>query len=277
MRRTPLALILLLVACSAQDTSPDNLPPDQVAVTDGMRVSGSGLIVAVPDQPVRFCGSPIVNDPDPDPTPVSCEFGIDLVGLDLVTLTNARTRDGSTEGFATVTGVVGDGVLTVEQQGPPSRSERPEAEGQPCPEPSGGWPQGNLTPEGGKVFNTYVGTHQEQVSWLRLLKPTESSQIMVLSVQDDDERAEAERLLRPTLGDALCLLHARVSRAELAAVEQDPDLGLDGPVYLVGTGQDTDLQPVRTVSTVLVTPELRAAADQHPPGLVVFQPDLVPV
>ncbi|MCW2607502.1 MAG: hypothetical protein JWO60_2195, partial [Frankiales bacterium] len=92
------------------------------------------------------------------------------------------------------------------------------------------------------------------------------------------DRAEAERLLRPALGDRLCLPTVRTSRAELAALEADPALRAGpGPVFASGTGLTQDSEPEHRVGVLMVTPELRAAADRHRDGLVVFEPTVVAV
>lgn len=257
-----------------------------------MRVSGTGSVIAVPDRPIRFCtpsSDSIAYPPGGEPAPRYCDAGVDVVGVDLEALAEARTKDGATEGRATLTGTYTAGVLTVEQQEPPTPvPDRPRTQTPPCPEPAGGWPaQGpdqNLPPESNQAFTDYLGAHEGSVMFTALLRPTETTVIAGFAVHDDDERAQVERELRPALGDALCVVDARWTQAELDAAREDPDLqlspfGSDGLVVATGVGPgDGDyVQPHYRVYTLLVSPELRAAADRHPAGLVIFEPALRPV
>ncbi len=113
-------------------------------------------------------------------------------------------------------------------------------------------------------------------------RPTQSTAIVGFAVRDDAERDEVEAALPPTLGDALCVVDARRTEAELQAVREDPALdptrpGSPGQGYGSSVTLGDDLQGRVRVTTIWVTPGQRAAADRYPEGLVVFEPDLRPV
>lgn len=294
MRLVAWPALLLLAGCTSASlpATVEGLSANQAAVTDGMRVTGTGRVVAVPDRPMRFCTPSADLTAFPagsGPASLSCDAGVDVVGVDLTALDDARADDGATEGTATLTGTYTAGVLTVEQQALPEAVPDSAEPASPCPEPAGGWPdQGQnvrLPPALDRAVADYFQLHPSAAAFSRLLRPTDTTVVASFVVQDDAERAQVERELRPTLGDALCVVDARWSQAELEAAQQDPDLqvktfGSDGLVVQTGTGagngEATDLQPHYVMSPLLVTPELRAAADRHPAGLVVFEPVLRP-
>ncbi len=85
------------------------------------------------------------------------------MGLDLAALPDARTKDGATQAWATLTGTFRDGALTVEkQQSPVDRGVR-LLQQPPCPEPTDGWPAegpGHNLPEDQMVsFFGYLDAH----------------------------------------------------------------------------------------------------------------------
>ncbi len=289
MRRTPLVLLLLLAACGTPAVAP-GAPPisDQAALTDGAAVTGTGTVVAVPGRPARFCGNPsspaIGYRPGEEPAPTFCELGIDLVDLDLGSLPDPRIKNGATQDLITLTGVIRDGTVTVRTQQPPVDRDVRLVQEPPCPEPSGGWPAegpGHNLPEVQMqtVFD-YLDAHP--TPFVSFQRPTTSTAIIGFAVRDDAERDAVETALRPTLGDALCVVDARRTEAELEAARQDPVLdptppGSEGQGYGGSMVLGDDLQGRVVVRTIWVTPDQRAAADRYPAGLVVFEPDLRPV
>lgn len=82
-------------------------------------------------------------------------------------------------------------------------------------------------------------------------------------------------MLRPVLGERLCITAARYTPEQVRAVQDDPALRvgpLPSPILHSGTGIRDDLQPEHRLGVVMVTEELLAAAAKHPAGLVVFEP-----
>lgn len=251
------------------------------------RVEASARVVAVPGRPVRLCAdAPVAGvgyEPGQEPPPDWCEAGVDVERVDLAALSQARTKEGATEGWAAVEGVFRGGVVVVDRQDPyePARTARPlPPDRVPCPEPEGGWPAegpgSNLPEPAERALQDYLQAHPEQQAWLSLLRPATGRLALGVAVHDDAERAEAERLLRPAVGEALCLVDPVTTREELAALDADPALRAGpGEVFSSGTGLADGLEPEHTVGVIMVTPQLRAAADKHRAGLVRFEPTVV--
>lgn len=256
-----------------------HLALDQQAVRDGDRVGATSRIVLMPGHPAQVCGNNyndgVLRIPPLPPQP--CIAGTDIVGVDPASLANARTRDGATEGWATVEGTWRDGVLHVDRQQQPTPPIRASMwdDSVPCPEPADGWPAtgpgDNLPAPGERALGAYYALHPDvNDGFLSLLRPSRGKLVLGLAVHSTAERADAERLLRPTLGDGLCLVQATVSRKAVSSAEADPALrvGPGSVAFGSGIGVTDRLEPEFDVSLTMITPELRAAADRHPAGLV---------
>ncbi len=150
----------------------------------------------------------------------------------------------------------------------------------PCPEPDGGWPAegpgSNLPQDEQAALERYLSGGQDRGLWLALRRPSAGRLSLVVGVHDDAEREQAQRLLGPALGDRLCLPTVRTTLADVRAVEADPLLQAGpGLVFSSGRGVAASGEATHSVGVTLVTPQLRAAADRHPDGMVVFEPTLL--
>jgi hypothetical protein len=132
-------------AAASSGSAPTGPPArsDQV-VRDGDRVSGRGLIVALPGRPVQLCAPYARVDIYPEPVPAPCPVAVTVTGLDLDRLTGRRERDGAVWGSARVEGVYRARTLTVTRQLDDRPGPVPDVireDRVPCPEPPGGWPR----------------------------------------------------------------------------------------------------------------------------------------
>lgn len=274
--------------------------PSQV-VRDGTRVTGTGSVVAVPGRAVRFCApvprADVGYAPGQEPAPEYCELGVDAEGVDLTALTNRREKDGAVEGQATLTGTYRDGTLVVEQQGqaPPTRPGDGKRAAPPCEAPEGGWPRDLALPHGPghepegdanmhaeqPAMDRYRAKHPDDIVTIALLRPFPDSVIMGVSAVDQTAAARAEQALRPTYGKRLCVVVSRFSRAQVAAAQEELQIGSDearrlGVMGGAGEGVSDDLQVEVGYDVVMVTEELQRRAEKHPPGLLVLRPWLAP-
>lgn len=294
--RLPLALVAACLATAAcgPAQAPIGAPPPDDVVRDGSQVIGTGRVVALPEQEVRLCadgfGTDIGWPEGQEPAPRSCEHGVDVRGVDLASLADRREKDGAVEGRATLTGTWSDGRLVVEEQEPPQ--PRPGSEDaqiigsthysptdSPCPLPEGLPPTDlheNLD-HAAAAREEFFRLHPGSDAFSALRRPAPDQVVYALGVQGDAERQDAERLLRPVLGERLCLVDARVTPEQVEAAVNDPAFAVGpGPDLAFGAGQgisdDGTLTPIYRVDVVMVTEQLRAAADAHPEGLVEFHP-----
>lgn len=155
----------------------------------------------------------------------------------------------------------------------------------PCPLPEGGLPPTDLHDNLGhasSALQEFFRAHPGSQPFSALRRPAPDQVLYALAVQDEAEREDAERLLRPVLGERLCLVDARITAEQFQAAVDDPALavgpGADRP-FAAGQGISNDgtLTPVYRVDVVMVTEELRAAVDAHPDGVVELHPLLTVV
>lgn len=251
---------------------------------EGQLYEGIGRVVAVPGRPVRFC-APVPTTLVliiPRPAPAYCDFGVDVVGVDLDALSQRREAEGAVEGQARLTGTLEDGVLHVLTQGAPTSladGTLPTYGFVPCPAPAGGWPRGakgeNLD---AAALQAYQAQHPAEVSEVAMLRPSQDQVVAYLLTSGDV--SAAQDALHPTYGARLCVGVSRYTPAQVAAAQTDPAFkgGAATQVYAFGgTGLGPDAQVTVEVSATLLTPELEAAVAKHPKGLVRLDLFLKPV
>jgi hypothetical protein len=257
------------------------LLPGDGATSASQLYGATGRVVSVPGRPVRFC-APVGSDlvlRIPTPPPAYCDFGVDVVGVDLARLTARREAQGAIEGEAALTGTLANGVLHVVRQSEALPPEGPRTyDTPPCPEPAGGWPTGatdanlDLT-----AMQTYASAHPDQVVEVAFLRPS-SRQVLAYVLTTGDVQ-QAENALRPSYGKSLCVFSSRFTKAQQLAARADPAFA-GGPrtqVYGSGDGLGRDGQIESYVSATILTPELEAAVARHPKGLVRLDLFLNPV
>ncbi len=138
-------------------------------------------------------------------------------------LVNCFEHDGAVEGFATITGIWShDQLRAIRQTIPENAPHRhPRWDTPPCPPPAGGWPhlnwgrgtwgrgEHNLDYDLGDLTDTGAAVA------VTTFRPSEDQAVLVVAAADRDA---VEARLRPQLGDLLCVVTSRWTRAELDAV-----------------------------------------------------------
>lgn len=181
--------------------------------------------------------------------------------------------DGSVEGWATLTGIWSADRLGVERQsGPKSPAERAARwVTPPCPAPEGGWPR-PAWGSGDHDLPYDLGDLQETGAavGVTVFRPRPDRAILVVAAADT---AAVEEKLRPQLGEFLCVVPSRWSRAELDAVLA----GLrehqeEWAVYMSGESSAEDGQAQATASVTRMLPEIAAWASPLPEGILAIGP-----
>lgn len=284
-RSTGLPAAVRSATPTASSTKASSLP---AILVDGDVVGATGRVASVPGQPVRFCAPVAVADvgyaPGKEPPPAGCALGLDVVGVNLATLTGRREKQGAVEGWAYLRGVYRAGTLSVTVQ---SKALSSPADFDadwvtpPCPKPAGGW----LTMGRGQnptalqtKLDAFMAAHKNEVTSSAIFRPTDTQVVMVVVADHPD-------LVHASLGansSALCVVKsgftsAQVAAAESAVMSLAGGSSSDNGIYESGPRTLSDGQPAIGLSAVMVTPALRALAAAFPPGLIRVQPWLMQV
>jgi hypothetical protein len=250
-------------------------------------VRATGRVVAVPGKPIRFCApvaEPAIGyEPGMEPAPAYCDLGIDVVGVDMTKLNQPRSKEGATEGQATLEGTYKAGVVTVDKQGPPEYDNTPLPDNPPCPPPPGGWPtsrpQDILEPGGAEnieiaAVEKYRAAHPGVIADVAMLRPSDKQVLLLVLANRDVEAVDAA--LRPAYGERLCVTRAAFTPAEAERARTEIQSNLSGTgrlgIFGVGTGLSRSAQMVIVMQVVMVTEELVALRDRYAPGLVELRP-----
>ena len=250
---------------------------DAVVVRDGDRVRASGHLVRdsqgdwfQPDLPHAGPGGL-----ERGVRPVWRPGAVGVVGADFDAVSNRFERSGAVEGRALVTGTWSGGQLHVEQQAapPPHGARRPRWVTPPCPPPPQGWPilmrrielcydLGDLQTTGAAVA---VG----------IFRPGPNRAVLVVAAGDV---AAVEARLRPQLGESLCVVPSRWTKAQLDVVGdylhyQWEPWGL----YGLGLHYTDDGQARMAAQLVRVLPEIAAWAAALPKDILLLEPWLMPL
>jgi hypothetical protein len=247
----------------------------QTILNDGDPFTAWGRLVGTPeglwfDPPLaRFM--PAYRDGPPAPAP--SHFAIPIRGADMLAVANRYDRDGCAEGWATITGTWHATHLLARSQ---SIQPRPRADPHPrttppCPPPEGGWPH---TAAGGLDFTLEDLTEPAALVSAVLFRPAEDQLVLVAACADLEA---VEAVLRPQLGQSLCLTRSRFSRAQIdqarAVIRQHRE---SWDLYLHSDTYDADGQESISASPIRVTPEIAEWADTLPAGLLTLNPWLSP-
>jgi hypothetical protein len=250
---------------------------ERLVIRDGDRVAASGRLVRdsrgdwfQPSLPVALPGG-VERTVRP-----AGRLAIRVVGADLDVVVNRFEKAGAIEGWAAVEGVWSGEQLEVDRQSLPS-PEPPWSHPwrtPPCPPPAGGWPK--VTPRGDMVLKYDMGDLRATAAAVAvtLFRPADGAAVLVVAASDE---AAVEAQLRPQLGDLLCVVPSRWTKAELDRVcgylhehHEQWDLYQWGP-HVQGDGQ-----PCVSARLVRVLPEIAAWAASLPAGILVLEPWLAP-
>jgi hypothetical protein len=196
-------------------------------------------------------------------------------------------RDGAVEGYAMLTGIWTASHLRVEHQTLPEfqHPKIPSWKMPPCPPPQGGWPHQTWV-YGIKEVQTgeypaaqYVGLDYDlgdlQETGAAVItttfRPSEDQAVLVVAAADP-EAVEAH--LRPQLGQLLCVIPSKWTRAELEAVRAHLHAHHDDwNLYAWGGCTSTeDGQVLITARLTRMLPEIATWAASLPAGILDLEP-----
>jgi hypothetical protein len=200
-----------------------------------------------------------------------------VANVDFDDLRDRRASNGAVEGWATLTGIWSGSHLLAGRQIPegPPPVHVPAWTTQPCLPPVGGWPDvirhgdANLRFDLGDLRDTGAAVS------VTLFRPGGNKAVLVVAAADS---AAVEAQLRPQLGDCLCVVPSRWTRADLDQVRAClDDHHEQWNVYLCGESSTDDGQACITASLTRVLPEIAAWAESLPGGLLILKPWLAPL
>ena len=214
---------------------------------------------------------------------IGADFGDELWGR--------FERDGAVEGRATLTGVWAADRLRVERQDlyAPQHPKIPDWTVPPCPPPPGGWPhqtwvygikevQTGEYPAAQYVGLDYdLGDLQETGAAVNVttFRPSEDQAVLVVAAAAPEV---VEAHLRPQLGQLLCVVPSRWTRAELEVVRAHLHAHHEQwNLYAWGGCTSTeDGQAKITARLTRILPEIAAWADSLPAAILGLEPWLTP-
>jgi hypothetical protein len=210
---------------------------------------------------------------DGPPAPAPSDFAIPIQGADMLAVADGYERDGCAEGWATITGTWHATRLLARSQ---SIRPRPEANPRlwtvpPCPPPEAGWPR---TGADGLDFTLEGLSESAALVSVVVFRPAPDQLVLVAACADVEA---VEAALRPQLGQSLCLIRSRFSRAQIdetrAVITQHWN---SWNFYLAADTYDAAGQESISASLVRVTPEIAEWAETLPAGLLTLDPWLCP-
>jgi hypothetical protein len=245
-------------------TIPSGHAADAV-VRDGDTVRGSGLVVAVPGQPVRFC-APVATGGS---TPLSgCPVGVRVTGVDLSRLTSIDHDRGTVNGMATLTGSYRAGTIAVTDQSPYHlRKYDPYDDQPPCGEPDGGWPKGEVNPD---AASSYRSRNRDTVELVAIMRPAKGESVLYV-VTDGDPTAAGNALL-PVYGKALCAVRGKYTTRQIetarAMLDRHVGSGLTKADSAGGPTIDRQGRVQVTADVPVIDDAFAKDVDAQPAGLV---------
>ncbi len=251
----------------------------KMVLRDGDRVTATGRLVRdgsgdwfEPPLPVAFAAA------GPRRVRPPWRGAVRVAGADFGELRDRVERDGAVAGSATLTGVWSAGRLQVERQSPPEYPRQPPMRWvtPPCPPPRGGWPRPSWGP-GDRNLSFDLGDLRETGAAVAvtIFRPSQDQAVLVVAAAD---AAAVQARLRPQLGELLCVVPSRWSRAELGAVAAHVRAHHEEwNVYTSGESSAEDGQAQVTAALTRVLPEIAAWAAPLPAGILAIEPWLAPL
>jgi hypothetical protein len=247
-----------------------------LVLRDGDAVRASGRVVAVdgatcfdPPLPVPA----VLYAPGRQPPPRPSGLGVPVIGVDLARLDGRREQQGAVEGSATLGGTWQSERLVVAEQGPPTGSafEGPAWRRPPCPEPAGGWPEGDVD-ENIEIPAVLGAAHQ--ITSVALFRPSWRQVVLVVAAEQPQQ---VEAALRPRYGARLCVVPSRWTHRQVDDVAGRLSAEVSRwLIYIFGESTAEDGQPLLTVELTRVLPSMAAWARAIPAGLLSIRPWLTP-
>lgn len=247
---------------------------DRLVLRDGIRVAAFGRVVALgeecwfdPPLPIPL----VLYAPGAEPAPRPSGVGVRVEGVDLERISERRSKDGATEGWARLGGVWREDRLIVDEQGV-------DADGAPdlvtswtvppCAPPVGGWPRGEID------HDSDLWEGADEIIAVTMFRP--SSRRVVAVIASDDPALTRSRL-GARLGNRLCVVPSRWTRAQVAEVRAQLHAHFDDwALFESGESASSDGQLEISIQVVRVLPALADFAAGVPEGLLVVDPWLVP-
>jgi hypothetical protein len=252
---------------------------EALVVRDGDRVSASGRLVRNQDgdwfEPALPFRLPLRVERQ---VAAPWRGAVRITGASFDDLTNRFERDGAVEGYAAVTGIWSHDQFRATRQVTPEPipDGGPRWETPPCPPPAGGWPhldwsrgtwgrgEHNLDYELGDLIDTGAAVA------VTTFRPSEDQAVLVIAAADRDA---VEAQLRPQLGDLLCVVTSRWTKAEVDSVRAHLDAHWDEwNLYQLGPSNDEDGQTHMAASLTRTLPEIADWAASLPSGIVALEP-----
>jgi hypothetical protein len=246
---------------------------DALVVREGDRVSATGRLVHTEAgdwfEPWHYAGWPET----PRRVRPARRQAVRVIGANFDDLTNRFEDDGAVETFATVTGIwSGDQLRAIRQTVPEHTPHRfPRWETPPCPAPAGGWPcltwgnaDYNLDYDLEDLMDTGAAVS------VTIFRPSEEQAVLVVAAADI---GAVEAKLRPQLGELLCVVASRWTRAKFDAVRAHlSERWETWNLYELGESSSEDGQARTEAKLTRVLPEIAEWADSLPSGIVAFDP-----
>jgi hypothetical protein len=198
---------------------------------------------------------------------------IRVVGANFDQLSDRYERDGAVDGFATLIGIWSASQLRVERQTLPDRlhTKPPRWVTPPCPAPEGGWPH-VMWGHGDQNLDYDLGDLQDTGAAVAVttFRPSEDQAVLVVAAADP---AAVEAQLRPQLGQLLCVVPSKWSRAELDVVRAHLHAHHEEwDLYQWGAESSTEDGQARiTASLTRMLAEIAAWGATLPPGILALE------
>lgn len=216
----------------------------------------------------------------PRPTPRPGGFAVRAHGVDLNRLDRREQHEDVLEGWTTLTGYWRRHQLYVQTQTPwrsPTISQPNRWTTPPCTPPPHGWPdlgeRANLEPSPPSPDQWQALT----ITQITQFRPGPTQAVLVVAAEEPER---VERVLRPSFGDALCVVPSRYTWRQIDEAAHGLRLAHTShqwPISRHGRGASDDGQAQLAVTLAWMVPEMIVWAAPVPTGLLAPDVWLTPV